>query len=543
MQTAVERLKELTILYCEDEEPVREVMVSVLGKLVRRLIVAEDGEQGLALFAQHADEIDIILTDISMPGMNGLEMVRTIKKTHPNLPVIVTTAFSNREFLLEAIDNNVDKYVLKPVDMAKLIEAINQSLLYHETRYLYKDPLTGLPNRQALLRDMAPNMPHTVALLDIDRFSEINLIYGEAAADRVLIAYARQLKEAFGDAATVYRDGADSFALLFHDPDYPIEQIEMRLTEFIDTVENAGITIDDDRIYILTVATVAHQDPQAFNHAQRTMIASKKSYRRLNTFRPNQTERGRYEEDIRWVHEIKTAIRTNRLKPFYQPIYDTQTQKVVKFEALLRYRMEDGSPIDPQTFLAIAKRVRMYASIIRTVLKDVIEVIRQWQIRVSVNISYEDISNPETVRFIHGILSAHPEQARLIDFEILESEIFEDYESVKAFIEQIRRYGCGIGVDDFGSGYTNFSLLEELEVDFIKIDGSLIMGIAEKVRQKLIVESIQMFAGKLGIPTVAEMVSDAETYAVVRELGIDYTQGWYFAKAIDASELEQYAVR
>ncbi len=535
-----ERLKNLTILYCEDEQPVYEVTISILEPLVKKLFVAEDGEAGLALFYRYADEIDIIITDIGMPRMNGLEMVREIKKDYPNLPVIVTTAFSNSEFLLEAIDINVDKYVLKPVDIRKLIEAISQSLLYHEMRSFYRDSLTHLPNRNALLRDLAAFSRPTVALLDIDRFSEINELYGTDKADSILIAYSRKLKEGFASIAAVYREGADSFVLLFSNPEQPVEVIEEMLETFVNRMEDEGVIVDERPFYLMTVAAIAHTDPHALDHAQRTIIEAKRSFRKLNIVRSRPIERS-YEEDIWWVHEIKAASRTGRFKPYYQPIYDTQTQQVAKFEALLRYRSTDGTLIPPQKFLSIAKRVRMYDAIMQTVLTDAIDVTEKLGIHVSVNISYEDISNPETLQFIDSTFASHPEAAKRIDFEILESEIIEDYDTVKEFIARMRACGCGIGVDDFGSGYSNFSMLEELHVDFIKIDGSLIQGIAQKARQRHIVESIQDITRKLNIRTVAEKVSDAPTYAAVRDLGIDYTQGWYFAKAIESARLVEYA--
>jgi predicted signal transduction protein with EAL and GGDEF domain len=539
MHAVAERLKELTILYSEDEEAVREATVSILSPIVKQLIVAQDGMEGLELFGRHAEEIDIILTDISMPRMDGLEMVRTIKKTHPNLPVIVTTAFSNSEFLLKAIDINVDKYVLKPIDVRKLIEAISQSQLYHEMRLLYWDALTHLPTRNALLEDLKAFVLPTVALIDIDRFSEINEIYGIAKADRILAAYARELKRTFDSEATVYREGADSFALVYADPEYPLESIEEALEVFIGRMEDTGVVIDGEPVGLMTVATVAHTDPDAFNHAQQAIIEAKRGFRKLSIFQAEPV-RGRYEEDIRWIREIKEAGRAGRFTPSFQPIYDTRTGEVVKFEALLRYHSEDGTPLPAKTFLAIARRVRMYGAVMRAVLAHSIGLIRRWGVTVSVNISYEDISNPHTQRFILDTLAANPVEAKRIDFEILESEIIEDYRSVKAFMEEVRRYGCGVGIDDFGSGYSNLTLLEQLDIDFLKIDGALIEGLAEKPRRRYIVESIQEVTRKLGITTVAEKVSDDATYAIVRELGIDYTQGWYFAGAVPAEEVERY---
>jgi EAL domain-containing protein (putative c-di-GMP-specific phosphodiesterase class I) len=271
------------------------------------------------------------------------------------------------------------------------------------------------------------------------------------------------------------------------------------------------------------------------------MVKAKKSFTKLKVFHYKEDNGGKsYEENIKWVKEIKKATESHRFKPYFQPIVDTKTKETVKFEALLRYKSEDGKEISPIEFLDIAKKSRMYYIIIRIVLNESIEVIKRYNINISINISYEDIINKETLKYIYQTLKDNPDEAKRIDFEILESEIIDDFDIVKEFIDNIKLYGCGVGIDDFGSGYSNFNILDRLNVDFIKIDGSLVKNIANHSRQRLIVDSINSFSHKLGISTVAEMVSDENSYEIIKELGIDYAQGWYFAKAVDESELSKY---
>merc|ERR1711879_93109 len=130
-------LKNITILYAEDEAALREITLNILRGFTKKQLVAKNGAEGLELFKENESEIDLIITDVNMPIMNGLEMIREIKKINSNIPIIVATAFSNTEYLLEAIDIGVDKYVLKRIDMKKLLQLMSQSLLYHELKDLY----------------------------------------------------------------------------------------------------------------------------------------------------------------------------------------------------------------------------------------------------------------------------------------------------------------------------------------------------------------------------------------------------------------------
>ncbi len=534
-----QRLKNITVLYCEDEDELREVTVNILEQFIGRQLIAKDGKQGLKLFVENQDSIDLIITDLNMPNMNGIEMTKRIKDINPDVPIIVATAFSNREYLLEAINMGVDKYVLKPVNIKKLLEAMVQSLLYHELRDLYSDSLTHLPNRNALIKSINSQDKALVALINIDKFSVLNDLYGEKNGDLLLIAFAKRLEDSFSDKYKVYCSGADKFVLLAKNNTQSIESLKILCEVFIEDIDKNGIYISEYEVYLnITIGIAQANDKHAYEYAQRAVQKARVSFVQLMEYDETKFEQKEdFEENLKWIKKLKNGAIDGHFQPFFQPIVESGTEKVVKYEALIRYIEKDGTEIPPYKFLPIAKKAKLFPVIIKIMLQSVIKIIKEKNIRVAVNISYEDILNKDTYDFIFSTLESNKEEAKFLDFELLESEEIEDFDLVRKFIDNARKYGCKIGVDDFGAGYSNFNMLEALNIDFIKIDGSLIKDIDRLPKQALIVETIFGFCDKLGIKTVAEFVSSEEIYLKVKKIGITYMQGWHFGKAINKKEI------
>ena len=532
----VSRLKDITVLYCEDEQYLRDVTKGILETFTKKQFIAEDGAIGLELFKKYEDEIDLIITDVNMPNMNGLDMTKAIKAINPNIPIVVATAFSNSEYLLEAIELGVDKYVLKPINIKKLLDTMNQSLMYHELRDLYKDQLTHLPNRNALIKDIKNTTSTLLALIDIDKFSSLNDLYGEEYGDKILLNFAEQIKHTFQDYYKIYRVGSDRFVVLCScDNDNICEGNFKNLAHtFSETMDKNGLDVDDSNIDInITIGIAQSQDKHAFEYAQRAMQKARKKYLQILEYDESLFEQKKdIQENITWIKKIKSGVADNSFHSFLQPIVDAHTQEVYKYEALIRYIGEDGQEVAPFYFLPIAKKAKLFPIIIKIMLTNVIEIIKERGVRVAVNLSFDDIVNKETSNFIYTTLENHPEEAKLLEFEILESEEIEDFDIVREFIAKIRELGCQIGVDDFGAGYSNFNMLEALNIDYVKIDGSLIKEIDHLPKQALIVETIAQFCKKLGIKTVAEFVCSEEIYNTAKKLGIDYMQGYHFGKPV-----------
>lgn len=537
MNNDVSRLKDITVLYCEDEQYLRDVTKGILETFTKKQFIAEDGAIGLELFKKHEDEIDLIITDVNMPNMNGLDMTKEIKAINPNIPIVVATAFSNSEYLLEAIELGVDKYVLKPINIKKLLDTMNQSLMYHELRDLYKDALTHLPNRNALIRDVKNTTSTLLALIDIDKFSVLNDLYGEEYGDKILLSFSQQIIETFQNKYKIYRVGSDRFVVLcICDNNSNCETTFKELAhKFSTRIDKDGINVDDTNLDInITIGIAQSNDRHAFEYAQRAMQKARKKYLQILEYDESLFEQKKdIQENISWIKKIKSGVADNSFHAYLQPIIDAQTQEIYKYEALIRYIDKDGNEIAPFYFLPIAKKAKLFPIIIKFMLTNIIAIIKEKNIRVAVNLSFDDIINKETYHFIFDTLQQHPEEAKLLEFEILESEEIEDFDIVREFIKKIRELGCHIGVDDFGAGYSNFNMLEALNIDYVKIDGSLIKEIDHLPKQALIVETIAQFCKKLGIKTVAEFVCSEEIYNTAKKLGIDYMQGYHFGKPVD----------
>ena len=546
MDLEIQRLEDITVLYCEDEQDLREAMEGVLNNFTKKQFVAVNGQEGFELFEKHKDEIDLIITDVNMPKLNGLEMSTKIKEINSEIPIIVATAFSNSEYLLEAIDIGIDKYVLKPINIKKLLSTMTQSLLYHELRDLYRDSLTKLPTRNALLKDLTLQKDTLVALIDIDNFSQLNDLYGEENGDKILVEFSKKLKDFFMERTTIYRVGADKFLLVTKSEDCTVEILEKAVTKFHELIDDVGITIQNDYdnndnidvFFNLTTGIALSSDQHAYEYSQRAVQKARKSFLSIIVYDANTSSNVKdFEENLKWIKKLKTGIHDGNFKPYFQPIVTTQTQEIYKYEALIRYVENDGTQIAPFFFLDIAKQAKLFPVIIKIMLLGSIKVIKEKNIQIAVNISYDDILNDNTMNFIYETLEKNPNEAKLIDFELLESEEIKDFNLAALFINKARSYGCRVGVDDFGAGYSNFNMLEALNIDFVKIDGSLIKNIHKLPKQALIVETINEFCKKLGIYTVAEFVSCEEEYNIIKRIGIDKIQGWYFGKAMSAEDI------
>ncbi len=539
MISNVSILKNITILYAEDEAALREITLNILKGFTKKQFVAENGEEGLRLFKENESEIDLIITDVNMPIMNGLEMIREIKKINSNIPIIVATAFSNTEYLLEAIDIGVDKYVLKPIDMKKLLQLMSQSLLYHELKDLYIDNLTHLPNRNRLKKDLEDSSQDLMAMINIDKFSTINDLFGEHNGDKVLLEFSDSLQNYFNKRDfTLYRIEADKFLVIAKDYDLQIDTLYNLCKKFEDFIEEDPVYIDEHEIDLnITIGIAKSGDGSAYKHVQRVISYARRKFQPILIYNDDFNIQESFEENIKWIKKIKNGVKNDNFKGYFQPIVDTQTQEVYKYEALIRYIEEDGTVISPFFFLDIAKKAKLYPNIIKIMINEAFNLIKNKQKRVALNISFEDIASESTMSYIYSILEENKEHAKLLEFEILESEEISDFSEVFKFIDKVKEYDCKVGVDDFGAGYSNFNMLVNLDISYVKIDGSLIKNIHESQNQQIIVKTIDEFAKKFGFKTVAEFVSGEEIYDIIKDIGVDYSQGYYFDAPLSFEEI------
>lgn len=234
------------------------------------------------------------------------------------------------------------------------------------------------------------------------------------------------------------------------------------------------------------------------------------------------------EDNVTKVDELKQALNEKRLVPYFQPIIDLSTSSVTKHEVLARIMTKNGEIRSIYPYLSIAKESNLYPQITHTIITQSFALIANHKGDFSLNISIEDINNIETVEMIEQMLQRYTNIGKRIIFEILESEAIEEYANIVDFITKVRRYGCRIAIDDFGSGYSNFARILNLAIDIIKIDGSLIRNLDTDEKAITIVQTIVNFTKNSAIETVAEFVHNEAIANIVKELGVDGAQGFYF---------------
>jgi len=422
-------------------------------------------------------------------------------------------------------DNQIVEFIGIRHDITKLL--MQQEELKN---MLYSDSLTGVQNREALLRDIKSETSFALILINIDRFSQINDLYGERFGNRVLIKFSAFLKSALGEESEceVYRLGADEFVIL-SDETNPIS-VANNLASLMQKMNENPLKINDEEISLgVTIGVSFEENNALLSTANMALEIAKRESKNILLYTESLSLNAEYENNLKWIKEIKSAIDDDRIVMYFQPIIDNKTNTVNKYETLIRLIDEQGEVITPYHFLDIAKKAKLYGKLTKIVIKKSFEAFKNNNYDFSINITIDDILNRDINDYIIKTLKEYDISNRVI-FEIVETEGIENFEIVENFITMIKSFGCRISIDDFGTGYSNFEYLMRLQADFIKIDGSIIKEITHDKRSELITSIIVAFAKEMKIETIGEYVETKEINDKLIELGVNKSQGYYFDK-------------
>lgn len=411
--------------------------------------------------------------------------------------------------------------VLKRSEYEAQIEHHQQTLL----TMAYYDQLTNLPNRQKIVDDMEEQKPKACVLFNIDDFKEVNDFFGIDTGDAILQEVGKWFNEM---NFSPYRTGGDEFAILFYE-DLTWKTLKHRISTLISLFEEKVFIIGDEVINIRMTVGAAIGEGKLLTRADIALHRAKEKKIPLALYEQEENIEETYRTNIAMTATIRKAIANQRIICHYQPIVNLVTGTIDKYETLVRMIDENGALVPPMKFLPIAKKTKLYPQITREVIYQACTLFSNRSEQFSINLSDSDIRDPHTVQEIINTI-IQTETASRIVFEILESEGIENYESVVRFITQVKALGAKIAIDDFGTGYSNFENILKLGVDYIKIDGSLISGISNNERHRIIVDTIVDFADKIGAKTIAEFVSDESIYRSIKAHGIDYSQGYFTGK-------------
>lgn len=391
---------------------------------------------------------------------------------------------------------------------------------------LFRDNLTGFPNRRQLLKDLEGLQGGGSLLLgNLNSFGEVNSFYGQNVGDLLLRALALRLEEACrGWNSLLYKLRGDEFAVLF--PGVLDEMaFESRAREVATLVSSRSFRFDVHSLDLTVTLGGARGFDDLLVKAGAALAAAKQDRRPWQLTAPKVLPHERHAENLAKVQMLRSALQENRIEVHYQPLFDNSSGVIAKYEALMRLRLPDGTVLGPGHFLEAAYRSRLYPALSRHLMGLVFKDLERLPAGVSINIAIEDLTSPPTRDLIRRELARH--EAGRVTFEILETAAVGDYSLLHEFIREVKALGAHIAIDDFGTGYSNFNHILSLNVDVIKIDGSLIKTLDADPHSCILVENIVDFCRKLGIATVAEFVHSGPIYEVVRTLGIRYSQGYF----------------
>ncbi len=416
------------------------------------------------------------------------------------------------------------------------LESLNTNLNHtHEELLdmLIKDKETGLFNRRKLADDLFETDAICLAILHIQNYRAILNYYGQNSVSALLESIIAALKKE--PSLTLYRIADNELAILLNNREPAYFSALLQRLNAIRTTYNtvdlhpfvyAGIALVENDGSELEKATLALQN--ALDNQVSTPTYYREAFDRSSQVRQN----------LMWAGHLKDAIAEDRVKPYFQPIYNLKTERIEKFEALVRIE-ENGEVIEPHHFLESAVKMGRIHEITLLMIERVFRVAARYpQLTFSINLSFKDIRDTRILDIIISQCTRFKIKPQQIVFELLETEAIDDPQLSIAFFTTLKKAGFAIAIDDFGSGHSNFANFSSMQVDFIKIDGQFVKDIVTNPSSFNISRSISEFAKVMGTKCIAEFVKDEAALQKVRELGIDYAQGFVISQAVPENEID-----
>lgn len=458
------------------------------------------------------------------------------------------------------ITTNIQKIILesiKPLEtffvvliiFVLLLMAMTIMQIFHyfvTKRKIFTDPLTKTFNRN-YLEETAPllNLSHySLAMLDLDKFKIINDTYGHKAGDYILSQASKVFKDSIRDSDILVRYGGEEFLLLINNRSKTKSDIDI-CERIRKNILKEHFLYDTHEINV-SVSIGLHKYPhleknlqEAIKLADKMLYVAKKSGRnRVICYDEKANCEDISSKDIGFVKE---AIDEDRVVCYYQPIYDFRHTRIFKYEALVRIMTKDGKITPPLAFLPQIKETNIHYKLTQRILLVVFETFKKNNKLVSINLNFSDLINPDIEETIINNLKHDQHLASRVTFEILESDEIDDIELFKQKINLLHSLKAKVSIDDFGSGYSNFKTIIDVEANFLKIDGSLVKNIDVNAKDFKVVKSIIHFAKQSNMQTIAEFVHSKEVYDKLLMLDIDFMQGYYIsepkATLIESDEL------
>ena len=547
-----------TILIVDDEIINQQLLGNVLHEDYE-ILYANDGIEALERLEEHKEDIALIMLDLLMPRMGGVELIGRIKEDSAlrHVPIIVLTADQKTE--VECLQLGAFDFIPKPYPAPEIIKArVNKCIELSEDRNIIhsteRDSLTSLFNIEYFVRYVKLFDQHyqtksmDAIVVDVNHFHMVNERYGKEYGDEVLKKIGEKVRLQSRKLGGVgCRQGADTFLIYApHRDSY--EDVLEKLSEGLGQIEEE----EQDRKIRLRMGVYYDVEKsidieRRFDRAKIAADTIKDNYMAtIGVFDAKMHDEMMFND--RLLGEFKTSLEERQFSVFLQPKYDIRSDTPVlkSAEALVRWKHPELGMISPGRFIPLLEEHSLIFDLDYYVWDATAAYIRYckdtygFSVPVSVNVSRIDMLLPNLKEIFEGILQKYSLTTDDIILEITESAYTGDSDQVISMVTMFREDGFGIEMDDFGTGYSSLGMLSKLPIDALKLDMSFVRSAFSEKRDMRMIELIISIAERLDVPVIAEGVETEEQYLALKEMGCDIVQGYYFSKPVPKEEFDRF---
>ena len=549
------------VVLADDDPSIRLMIRHVLESEEFDIVEAADGLEAIKAVEKHHPAL--VLLDAVMPGIDGFTTCKQIKdKGHTDIPVMMITGLDDDASVERAYDVGAIDYITKPIKWAVLkhrVKSVVAAVVSERKVQLlaYRDTLTNLPNRllfadrleHALIRAHRHRESVALMLIDIDDFKLVNDSFGHEAGDKLIKAIGGLLTKSMRRADTVARLGGDEFAVIVEDIDGPEDAIS--IADNLTTILAHNVRLDDQETY--TGASIGIAIYPDDGDDARTLLknsdtalfrAKEKGRHGFQFYKPEMSVTAMERLDLE--NSLRKALERHEFVVHYQPTIDLQKSEVVGVEALLRWQHPEKGIINPCDFVPLTEDCGLIVPIGEWLIRTVFKQLKTWREEglenqnVSINIAPRQFRDQDIITLFKEVMHEYDIEASSITIEITESALIENVGEVERILSTLTSMGMTVALDDFGTGFASIAYLKDFPVGIVKIDRAFIDGIPDNEDDSAIVTAIAGLARGLKLKLIAEGVENDRQLLMLKGLGCQLGQGYYWSKALPADQYSQF---